>query len=262
MKKFKLVSFLITLVAMLSMSSCVERIDAGHEGIKVSMTGDERGVNNENLVTGWVFYNPFSTKVFEFPTFVQTIDYPAFTINAKDGSEFTVDPTLSVYVMTGKTPSIFQKYRKDLPEIVSGPMFNYTRDAFRIQMNSFTTDEIVSQRDSLEKAIEKALREKLNLEGFELDQLTSGLQYPQTIVESVNAKNKAIQIAMQKENELKATEADAKKSVVAAEAEQKVNALKQQSLTPLIIKQQFIEKWDGKYPNTVVGDANVLLNIN
>ena len=27
-------------------------------------------------------------------------------------------------------------------------------------------------------------------------------------------------------------------------------------------KQQFIEKWDGKYPNTVVGDANVLLNIN
>ena len=63
MKKFKLVSFLIALVAMLSMSSCVERIDAGHEGIKVSMTGDERGVNDENLVTGWIFYNPFNTIV-------------------------------------------------------------------------------------------------------------------------------------------------------------------------------------------------------
>lgn len=82
------------------------------------------------------------------------------------------------------------------------------------------------------------------------------------IVESVNAKNRAIQVALQKENELKATEADARKAIVAAEAEQRVNELKQQSLSPLIIKQQFIEKWDGKYPTTVAGNADILLNVN
>jgi hypothetical protein len=36
--------------------------------------------------------------------------------------------------------------------------------------------------------------------------------------------------------------------IVQAEAEKKANELKQQSLTAMLIQQQFIEKWDGKTP--------------
>ncbi len=43
-------------------------------------------------------------------------------------------------------------------------------------------------------------------------------------------------------------EAQAKKLIVQAEAEKKANELKQQSLTPLLIQQQFIDKWDGRTP--------------
>lgn len=85
---------------------------------------------------------------------------------------------------------------------------------------------------------------KVNL----LEQLTSGLEYPQTIVESVNAKNKAIQQAMQVENEVKVAEAQAKKLIVAAEAEKKANELRQQALTPEILEKMWIEKWDGALP--------------
>ena len=143
------------------------------------------------MVTGWVYYNPFTQDVYEYPTYVQTVDYPAFTINAKDGSEFTVDPTISLKIIDGKAPVIFKKYRKEVRDIIGGPLFNHVRDAFRIQLNKFTTDEIVSMRDSLEKAVERQLIKTLNNENFQLEQLTSGLKYPETIVQAVNAKNKA-----------------------------------------------------------------------
>jgi regulator of protease activity HflC (stomatin/prohibitin superfamily) len=243
--------FLLAFVAILSLSftSCgISKIDSGNEGIKVSLVGSDRGVNDINLVTGWVFYNPITTAVYEYPTFVQTIDYPAFTINAKDGSSFTVDPTVSLKVINGATPMIFKKYRKPLDEVLKTTLFNYTRDAFRIQMNSFTTDEIVSKRDTLERRVENALREALLNEGFQLEQLTSGLEYPQTIVDAVNAKNKAIQSAMQAENELRLAEAQARKLVVAAQAEREANELRMKALTPLLIQQQIIDKWDGKLP--------------
>jgi hypothetical protein len=86
------------------------------------------------------------------------------------------------------------------------------------------------------------LAQALAKENFQLEQLTSGLKYPQTIVESVNAKNKAIQQAMQVENEVKV-----------AEAEKKANELRQQALTPAILEKMWIEKWDGTVPTVITG---------
>ena len=64
------------------------------------------------LGTGAVWYNPITTAVYEYPTFVQTVDYAPFSINAKDGSSFTVDPTISLKIVDGKSAEVFKKYRK------------------------------------------------------------------------------------------------------------------------------------------------------
>ena len=218
------------------------------QDMKVNLYGSNRGISDVNLVTGWVFYNPFTTKIFEYPTYVQTVDYPEFSINAKDGSEFMVDPTISLKVQDGTSPIIFKKYRRTLDEIIKQTLFNYVKDAFRIELNSFTTDEIVSDRAKFEKNLEKSLRETLEKEGFQLEQLTSGLKYPETIVQAVNNKNRAIQEAMKAENELKVAQAEAAKLIAKAEGEKRANELRNQTLTPLLIQQEMIAKWDGKLP--------------
>lgn len=257
----RLIFMMAITIAVLSFSSC-ERIDAGYEGILVNLYGSDKGVNDVSLVTGMVWYNPFTQNVYEYPTFVQTVDYPEFTINAKDGSEFTVDPTISLKIMDGKAAPIFRKYRKDVPDIINGPLFNHVRDAFRIQLNKFTTNEIVSMRDSLERAVEKQLRIVLTNEHFQLEQLTSGLKYPETIVAAVNAKNKTEQEALKALNELKVAEAKAQKKVVEAEAERKANELKLQTLTPAILQQMWIDKWNGKLPSVMTGgNSQTLLDI-
>ena len=243
----KILVVLIACIAIVGMSSC-EKIDAGHEGILVNLYGDDKGVGEISMCTGMVWYNPFTQSVYEYPTFVQTVDYEPFTINAKDGSEFTVDPTVSLKIIDGKSPLVFKKYRKRLSEIVHGTLYNYVKDAFRIQLNNFTTDYIVSNRDSIENAIEKYLTTALLKENFQLEQLTSGLKYPETIVKAVNAKNEKIQQAQAAENEVKVAEAKAKSLIVAAQAEAEANRLKQQALTPQILEKMWIEKWDGKLP--------------
>lgn len=243
----KLLLVLVACMVMMSMCSC-EKVDAGHEGILVNLYGDDKGVGEISMCTGMVWYNPFTQSVYEYPTFVQTIDYEPFTINAKDGSEFIVDPTVSLKIIDGKSPLVFKKYRKELKEIVGGTLYNYVKDAFRIQLNNFTTDYIVSNRDSIENAIEIYLTSSLLKENFQLEQLTSGLKYPETIVKAVNAKNEAIQRAQQAQNEVAVAEANAKKLLVAAQAEAEANRIKQQALTPQILEKLWIEKWDGKLP--------------
>jgi regulator of protease activity HflC (stomatin/prohibitin superfamily) len=246
MKK-KFIIGLIGLFVCMGVCSC-ERIDAGHEGIKVNLYGDDKGVGEVSMCTGMVCYNPFTTAIYEYPTFVQTVDYEPFTINAKDGSEFTVDPTVSLKIVDGKSPAVFKKYRKELKDIINGTLYNYVKNAFRIQLNNFTTDYIVSNRDSIENAIEKYLAADLLKENFQLEQLTSGLKYPETIVKAVNEKNRAIQEAQKAQNEVAVAEAQAKKLLVAANAEAEANRLKQQALTPQILEKMWIEKWDGKLP--------------
>lgn len=238
---------------LIMFNSCNERIDAGYEGILVKLYGSDKGVQDVSLVTGRVWYNPFTEDVYEFPTYVQTINYEAFTVNARDGSVFTVDPTLSFKVKDGFSPVIFKKYRKDIQEITETTLFNYIKDAFRIEFNKYTTDSIISNREKFEFAIQSNMGTLLDKEGFLLEQMTSGIKYPETITQAINAKNAAVQQAMRVENELKIAQAEAKKLIVLAESEAKANELRKLSLNSLLIQQQFIEKWDGK--TAIYGNA-------
>lgn len=43
----------MAVVAMVGMSSCAERVDAGHEGILVNLYGDDKGVGDISMCTGY-----------------------------------------------------------------------------------------------------------------------------------------------------------------------------------------------------------------
>lgn len=61
--KSKLILGLLSLFMMFSMMSRVEKVDAGCEGIKVNLYGSDKGVDDVSLVTGIVWYNPWTTTV-------------------------------------------------------------------------------------------------------------------------------------------------------------------------------------------------------
>ena len=257
---FGFILTIMTVIGTMFTSCSYERIDAGYEGIRVNLYGDNKGVDDVTLVTGAVWYNPITTAVYEYPTFVQTVDYPAFSINAKDGSSFTVDPTISLKIVDGKSAEVFKKYRKeDITEVINTTLYNYVRNAFRIQLNAYSTDELVSKREEFEKAIESRLAKELLAENFQLEQMTSGLQYPKSLIDAIDAKNVAVQEAQRVQNEILKVEAEAKKKIAAAngeaqslkirgDAEAEYNRKIAASLSPLVIQQVMLERWDGKLP--------------
>lgn len=273
MKYFKL--FLILFGLMMMFSSCgYERIDAGYEGIKVNLYGDGKGVDDVSLVSGAQWYNPITTAIYEYPTYVITVDYDEFSINAKDGSSFTVDPTISLKIVDGKSPEVFKKYRKEnILDVVNTTLYNYVKNAFRIQLNNYTTDELVGKREEFEKAIEDRLYKELLAENFQLEQMTSGLQYPNKLVEAINDKNAAVQEAQKVQNEVLKIQAEAQKRVAEAQgqaealrikgdAEAEYNRKIAASLSSLIIQQAMIEKWDGKLPTMTSGSGGTIIDVN
>lgn len=226
----------------------IEKIDAGYAGIRVNLVGSKKGVVDITEVTGWVFYVPALTAIYEFPTFTQSKDYDPFKVNSKDGSEFIVDPTFSYYVKAQFVPQIFTQYRKNLADLEQGYIKNVIYDSYRIAANSFTSDSLVSNRQIFEEMVQKKLIQTLSQEGFVFQQLTSNLEPPPSLKEAIDAKNKTIQESMQAENKVRQAEADAKVSKIKADAEKYVNDMKTSALSSLIIQQMFIEKWDGKLP--------------
>lgn len=280
-----LIGLSVLLLTIVSFTGC-ERIDAGHVGVKVNLYGDGKGVDDVTEVTGWVFYNPISTKIVEFPTYVQHKEYKAvlddgkivsdesFVVNSKDGSEFHVSPLLNYSVKREKVPYIFNKYRVTLEQIEQGFLKTAVYDAFRVVANSYTADELISNREQFEIKVRKNLEEHLSPEGFILAQFTSNLVYPETFKKAIEAKNNAVQTALTAENQVKTAEAQARIKVATAEgeaqamltsarAEAESNRLRQQTLTPLLLQQMWIEKWGGDVPQTVLGNnQNMMFGLN
>jgi regulator of protease activity HflC (stomatin/prohibitin superfamily) len=279
--KIKIVLGLGGLLLLLIMfSNSCERIDAGHVGVKVNLYGDGKGIDDITEVTGIAFYNPFSQKIYEFPTFVQHKEYTktedmdeSFVVNSKDGSEFHVSPIINYSVKREKVPYIFGKYRRDLSSIEEGFLKTTIYDAFRMIANSYTADEMVSQRQNFENKVRHLLDSALVPEGFIISQMTSNLGYPKQFKDAIIAKNNAIQLGLTAENRVKTAQAEAKIKVATAEgnaqamltqarAEAESNRLKQSTLTPMLLQQMWIEKWNGVLPSTQLGSGtNMMYNV-
>jgi regulator of protease activity HflC (stomatin/prohibitin superfamily) len=253
-------------------SGC-ERIDAGHVGMKVSYFGDEKGVNDIAYATGVTFVNPLTTKIVEWPTYVQHVEYigeDGFVINSKDGSEFGVNPVINYQITAAKAPAIYRKFRVNLSTLEQAYLKTAIQDAFRMTANQFPADSLVSSRQRFETLVNTTLRAKLDTEGFYIQQLTSNLVYPESFKNAINAKNAAIQSALQAENNVKTAEANAKIQIakakgnadallMSARAESEANKLKQATLTPMLLQQMWIEKWNGSVPSTQLGSSTNIM---
>ena len=273
-----LIGVSVLVLMIFSFTGC-ERIDAGHVGVKVNLYGDGKGVDDVTEVTGWVLYNPISTKIVEFPTYVQHKEYKqiiedgklvadeSFVVNSKDGSEFHCSPMVNYSVKREKVPYIFGKYRVELNRIEEGFLKTSIFDAFRVVANSYNADALISNRQEFEIKVRQVLEKQLSPEGFILQQFTSNLVYPETFKKAIEAKNNAVQSALMAENQVKTAEAQARIKIATAEgnaqalltnarAEAESNKMRQQTLTPLLLEQMKIEKWDGTLPQYQMGGGS------
>ena len=263
-------TLIVLIMAMAIQPFSFENIDAGNVGIRINLYGSEKGVDNITLVTGRVWYNSWTTKIVEFPTYTQSVAYESFVITTKDAAEFKVDPKLNYHINPDKVPQIYRQYRRPLAEIQQGFMKNTIYDAYRIVANSFTSDSVMSNREVFEDRVQNVLTKTLGKDGFVYDQLTSAITPPPSLRQMIDEKNASIQARLKAENQAKQAEAEAKVLIARAEgqakatlikarAEAEANQLRQKTLTPLLIQQEWVAKWNGILPTTNAGGSTSLM---
>lgn len=254
---------ILVIVAM----SCCTMVDSSEVGIKFKKFGlTEQGTLSATQVSGLTVYNPLTTSVFTYPTYIQRVDYHPFTVTARDAAVFTMDPVLAYQINRDKAVAIFAKYRRPLEDIETGYIRTCVYDAYRITANKFTSDSLMANRGAFESEVRIMLDHSLGQEGFIVSEFTSQITPPESLSKAIEAKNEAIQEALKAENLVKQAEAQAKIAIAQAEGEARALKIKADgeayynrtvaaSLNELLVRQDAIEKWDGKLPTYTGGNA-------
>ena len=265
-------TIIVVLVALFQPIGCTT-IDSGDIGIKFHKwsTSSEDYGGVEGTCKGFVFYNKYLTKIFTYPTYTQRKNYEAFNVNAKDASIFQMDPTIAYRINPVKAPDIFVKYRVGIEELENGYIRTCIYEAYRTCANKYTSDSLMANRANFESDVRSRLEESLMDEGFIVEEFTSQITPPASLTQIINEKNAAIQSALKSENLVK--EAEAKAKIEVAEAEGKAKAMKvkadaeayynrtiSESLSPMIIQEDLIEKWDGEFP-TVMSNSGMMFDM-
>jgi hypothetical protein len=263
--------FIVGMFVSIIQPYSIEKIDAGHKGLKINLIGNQRGVSSYQYKTGWVVYNSWTEQVLEFPTFQQHIEYEDQGVILKGGFSATIKPTFNYSLREDAIGDMFVNLRKPIQEVEQGWLKNAIIGAVNDVANTWEVDSIFNHRQAFENAIVMECNNRLS-KWFNVSQLRTNIVPPDALQESIINKTKAIQQAEASEQQALAAIAEGKRKVAVARADSAetiINAqaaalaikIKQTQLSPLYIEYLKAQAWDGKLPTTMAGGSGTFLNI-
>ncbi len=276
-------------------SATVTRIDAGHVGIRVKLAGSARGVQDIPVVTGWVFFNPLTEQIVEFPISVQNVVWTqsasegrsvdeSITFSSGEGVNINCDIGLSFHIEPSLAPHLYLRFRQpNLLLLADGYVRNAVREAFNVAASKMPVQDIYGAgKSKLVADVSDRLRDVLGKDGFLIDQITinGALRLPENVAQAINRAMEATQNAIQAENRVRQVKAEAEQAIaqahgeaeaarqraqgeadavlIRARADAKANEIIRYSTTAAVLQYRSIEHWDGKLPLMAGGQLPML----
>jgi regulator of protease activity HflC (stomatin/prohibitin superfamily) len=259
-------------LSVLLLAAC-SKVPAGNVGVKFQMYGDDKGALQElppgRYWVGWGY------EMYTFPTFTQTYTFTrsvtegravdeSISFQTSQGLTVNADVGITYHIDPAKVTLIFQKYRKGIDEITDVYLRNMIRDALVKEASSLDIESVYGKgKASLIEAVQRDVSDEVGTVGIDVEKIywIGELRLPENVVQSINAKIQATQMAEQRQNEVAQAQAEAQKveaeaqgqaqaQITIAEAQAKAIALKGDALrqNPNVIQMSAIEKWDGHLP--------------
>jgi regulator of protease activity HflC (stomatin/prohibitin superfamily) len=131
-------------------------------------------------------------------------------------------------------------------------------NAVKAVVAHYNAEELVTKRDQVRMQIEDLIRN--NLKPYHVNVDVAGVsitdfQFSADYASAIEQKQVAQQRAQQAEYELQQAKVEAERQVAQAQGQAEAQKLLQQTLTPQLIQQQAIQKWDGHLPSVVGGNG-------
>lgn len=269
------------LVAALLLGTAVgcTRVTAGNVGVLVHQLGGEKGVDAEVVGVGryWVGWNE---ELYVFPTFTQNVVYAgeeAVRFNDKDGLTLATNVNASYFIQKGNVASVFQKYRTGVEEISGVVLRREIENAFNAVASTYSADYIYGAgRTMVAQQVTAKVQEQVGKYGVTVEKINmvGEMALPDQVREAINAKIKATQLTIQRQNEVAQVKAEADKArerangaadamLTVAKAEAEALDIKGAAVArnSNIIEYTKATRWDGKLPQ-VTGGVIPMMDIN
>lgn len=248
--------FPLVLVALLGLlliiPGCITTIATGEVGI-ITTWGK---ITNTNIKEGIQLKYPWQ-KVIKMNIKVQKYE------NSKSMETSTKDMQVvnSVIVSVNyqldedKITDMYRKVGEKYDSIVLEPAI---QESIKSTISLYNAEELVTKRTEVSDKILETLSTKVKDYGLNIISVSlKNFDFSDEYNQSIERKTIAEQNALTAEQELKTSEANAKKKVIEAQAEADANSIKNSTITDEILTQQFIEKWNGELPKVMTDGSNI-----
>jgi regulator of protease activity HflC (stomatin/prohibitin superfamily) len=234
-------------------------ISAGHTGVQVTL-GE---VNPLPLTEGVHFVNPISV-VRDIDVRMQKATADSQTAGTKDLQQVHTDIVINYRMSPSNLPHIYKEFGLDVDTKILGPAIN---DAFKAVTGKYNSEELITKRDEVSQAILVHLREKVapfNIDVSNVSLVNFG--FSAAYQAAIEAKVIATQQTAKAEQDLARIKVEAASRIAQADGEAKAIAIQAAAIQSNggqnYVALQWIEKWNGQLPSTMLGgDSKTLMQI-
>lgn len=238
---------------LLIIPGCITTIATGEVGIKTTWNK----ITNVNLKEGIQLKYPWQ-KVIKMNIKVQKYENDkSMETSTKDMQVVnSVIVSLNYQLDENKVTDMYRKVGEKYDSIVLEPAI---QEAIKSAISLYNAEELVTKRSEVSNTILETVSNKVKDYGLNIISVSlKNFDFSDEYNQSIERKTIAEQNALTAEQELKTSEANAKKKVIEAQAEADANTIKNSTITEEILTQQFIEKWNGELPKVMGDNGNIL----
>lgn len=249
--KSKLSKFVVVCMLAFAFAGC-SRVGPNFVGVLMENYG-KSGKDDFSLQKGRVWTVMPGTELFQVPLWEQRAKFEkVINLNASNNTAFTTVPVYSFSIIEKRAVDVVF----DNKQLGSGTDFIQSLqdnvlepkifDIMNEQSRKLTTDELMADGGSLkfEETVQSMVKEEFERRGLKLITFSSKLSFSNAVTDKIDKRNEVNTnvtvidqtiIEQKKKNELEALITEQ-------------NVIKSRGITPQLLNQAFIEKWDGKTP--------------
>jgi regulator of protease activity HflC (stomatin/prohibitin superfamily) len=232
-------------------------VDTGEIAV-VKHFGEARGVRTSGVhFDFWV-----SNRYQKYDAKVQNVDIETAAYSS-DAQTMNIQMTLQYQIMSDKVIEIAKQYGS--LELLQNRIESIAIEKTKAVLSAYKAMNIIADRASMSPAVETAIKDAIGDEYFVnvttvvLTNIDFSDAFESAVEEKMIAEQKQLKAEYENKTKVAQAEADAKAKVVSAEAEAKANELLEKSLTENILREMYIEKWNGELPKTVAGESSTVM---
>ena len=233
-------------------------VNAGERGVIMKFGK----VQNQVLDEGIHPILPIVTSVKRLSVRVQQNTFQSDAAS-KDLQKITTELAVNWHIDPIGANKVFQQVG-DEQQIITGIITPAVSEVLKAATSKKTAEEIITLRTQLKEEIDTNLKKRLATYGLIVDDVSLvNFAFSPEFSKAIEAKQIAEQEAKQAEFSAKKATQEAQAEINRAKGQAEAQRLQRQTLTPPLLQQQAIEKWDGHFPTVMGGNGTLpLININ